>query len=62
MLQNIGELDEAELKVAFRSMYKTAGFDGSVQCLYELMKAAEILSLVIIEEKKKDLNEEEKGK
>lgn len=45
------QLDLAELKYEMRTMYGHVGFEGSLQVLYEMMLAANILAEVIAEEK-----------
>lgn len=48
------ELDIAQLKFEMRQMYGYIGFDGALQVLYEMLKGAEVLSEVIIEEKARE--------
>lgn len=48
------ELDIAQLKFEMRQMHKEIGFDGCLQVLFEMLKGAEILSEVMIEEKYKE--------
>jgi hypothetical protein len=47
------ELDLAQLRHEMRQMYSHIGFEGSIQVLYEMLKGAEILSEIMIEEKSK---------
>lgn len=56
-MKPINELDLAALRHEFRGMYKTAGYVGALRCLYEILKAGEILSEVILEERRKENNE-----
>lgn len=51
-MKEITPLEEADLRVQMRSMYNKIGFQGSLQCLYEMMKGCNILIEVIIEELK----------
>lgn len=48
------ELDRAQLKFEFRQLYKSLGFTEALQVLVELVMSAEILSEVIVEERKKE--------
>jgi hypothetical protein len=48
------ELALAEIRHEFRALYHCIGFDGTTQVLYEMLKAAEILSEVMMEESAKD--------
>jgi uncharacterized membrane-anchored protein YhcB (DUF1043 family) len=57
-MNNPSELDLAGLKHDMRVMYQHLGFEESVQVLYEMMMAANILSEVIVEERTKN---DEKG-
>lgn len=46
----INELDEAQVRHEMRDLYKKAGYDGSLQALYEIMVAGRVLAEVIMEE------------
>lgn len=50
------ELDLAQLRHDMREMYKNLGFEGSLQVFYEMLKGAEVLAEVIIEERQKGDN------
>lgn len=56
-MKQINQLDEAQLRFEFRTMYNNVGYVGSILCLYELIKSAEILSEVLVEEQKRLKNE-----
>jgi hypothetical protein len=45
------ELDIAQLKFEFRTMYKHIGYEGSLQVIYEMLESARILAEVIVEER-----------
>lgn len=47
------ELDRAQLKYEMRQMYKNLGFEMSLQVLCEMVIGAELLSEVIVEERKR---------
>ncbi len=53
-MNTLSELDIAELRHEMRELYKKTGYDGSLQALYEILKAGEILSEVIVEEMRKN--------
>lgn len=53
-MHSINPLDEAALKVQMRQMFNKVGWVGSYQCLYEMVRAAEILLEVLIEENIKE--------
>lgn len=46
--------EEAELRADMRDMYRKIGFEDSLRCLAEIMKSAEILAEIILEERKKE--------
>lgn len=48
------ELDMAQLKFEFRTLYSHIGFEGSLQVLYEMMLSANTLAEVIDEERTKN--------
>jgi hypothetical protein len=48
------ELDRAQLKFEMRQLYRNLGFETSLQILCEMVIGAEILSEVIVEERKKE--------
>lgn len=50
MLNEPTELDKAELRLEFRRLYYRVGHMGCLQVLYELLKSAEVLSEIMIEE------------
>lgn len=52
----MNELNEAEIRLEMRRLYKEIGFSESLQCLYEILVSAAILAEIIHEER-----EEEKG-
>jgi len=47
------QLDIAQLKFEMRKMYGHIGFEGSLQVLYEMLKGAEVLAEVMVEERQK---------
>jgi hypothetical protein len=48
------ELALAEIRHEFRQLYRQIGFGGMIQVLYEMLKAAEVLSEVVMEERAKE--------
>jgi hypothetical protein len=44
------ELDLAQLRHEMRKLYQHVGYGGSLQVLYEMMKGAEVLATIIMEE------------
>lgn len=48
------ELDLAQLRYEMRVMYTHIGFNGCMQIMYEMLKGAETLSEVMIEERGKE--------
>lgn len=44
------ELDLAALRHDLRRIYKDAGYDGSLQVLYEMMVGANTFAVIIMEE------------
>lgn len=58
-MKEISEIDEAELRVQMKAMYKHVGLEGSMQCLYEIVRGGEILADVILEMRE---NEEKQSK
>lgn len=50
----MNELDEAEIRLEMRRVYKDVGFIGAFQCLYEILLSASILSEIIAEEHEKE--------
>jgi hypothetical protein len=51
MLHNPSPADEAEMRQEFRRLYREIGFAGCMQVLYEILKAGEWLSEIMLEEK-----------
>lgn len=47
----INELDPEALRLKFRRLYQHHGYEECMRALYEIYKAAELLSEVIIEER-----------
>jgi hypothetical protein len=47
------ELDKAQLKYEMRKLYQNLGFEMSVKILFEMIIGAELLSEVIVEERKR---------
>lgn len=47
---NPGPLVEAEMRLEFRRLYKEIGYDGCTQVLFEILKSAEWLSEIMLEE------------
>ena len=47
------ELDLAQLRHEMRVMYSHIGFEGSLQVMYEMLKGAEVLAEVMVEERSK---------
>ncbi len=54
MINQLSELDIAELKHMMRGIYREGGYDRAMQCLYEIVKAGEILTEVMVEELRKE--------
>lgn len=54
MIEPINELDEAALRVEMRELYRDVGQYGCLQALYEILKSAEILSEIVLEEHEKE--------
>lgn len=52
-MKEIGILDEVQIRADVRKMLKDIGMSGGIQTLYELIRFAEILSEVLVEEQKK---------
>ncbi len=48
----INPLDEAELRLEMRRLYREKGLEVAIQCLYEMLAGARILAEVISEEEK----------
>lgn len=55
-MQNLSPLDEASLRVQMRKMFRDVGWTGCYQALYEIIRSAEILIDILIEEQLKDNN------
>jgi hypothetical protein len=53
MSTNPSELDKAQLKFEMRQLYSNIGFEASVRVLFDMIIGAEILSEVIVEERKR---------
>lgn len=51
MLVNPSPLQEAEMRLEFRRLYKEIGAAGCLQVLFEILKTGEWLSEIILEEK-----------
>lgn len=51
MLQEPGLADEAQMKQEFRRLYREIGQDGCMQVMYEMIKAGEWLSQIMLEER-----------
>lgn len=51
------ELDKAQLKFELRKMYQEIGYTAAVVVLVEMVIGAELLSEVIVEERKKEYND-----
>lgn len=51
------ELDEAEIRLEMRNIYKELGFTESLVVLLEILKSAEILMEVIAEERREENKE-----
>lgn len=56
-LELMNELEEAEIRLEMRRVYKDIGFIGALQCLYEILLSASILSEIIAEEHEKESKE-----
>lgn len=52
-MKELSELELAEFRHEMRQVYRDLGYAGSLQVMYEFLKAAEILSEVMIEERQK---------
>jgi hypothetical protein len=48
------ELDRAQLRYEMRQLYIHLGFETALQVFYEMLIGAEILSEVIVEERRKE--------
>ena len=48
----MSELEEAELRVEFRALYRDLGYTESLQVLFELLTSSAVLAEVICEERK----------
>lgn len=53
-MRDLNVIDEITLKQDMKEMYKNIGYTASLQCLYELIKSAEIMATVIAEQHVKD--------
>lgn len=53
MLQHPGPADEAQMRQEFRRLYREIGAGGCLQVLFEMMKACEWLSEIMLEEQAK---------
>lgn len=54
MIIKPGPLQEAEMKLEFRRLYREQGKAACLQVLYEIMKASEWLGEVMLEERAKE--------
>lgn len=54
MLQEPSQLDEAQMRQEFRRLYREVGLGGCLQVLFEMLKAGEWLSEIMLEEQKKE--------
>lgn len=54
MIQQVNELDLAELRLEMRQIVTDKGYDAAMQALYEIIMAGKTLSEVILEEVKKN--------
>jgi hypothetical protein len=54
MLIEPSHFDEAEMKLEFRRLYREHGSLGCAQALYEMLKAGQWLSEVMLEERAKE--------
>lgn len=52
-LQQPSPLDEAQMMAEFRRLHKEIGHDGCMQVFYELLKSAEWLSQIMLEEQQR---------
>lgn len=57
-MEDISLIDEAILRTDFRKMRKDIGSYESLQCLYTMLRSAEILSEVLIEELDEEIKKE----
>lgn len=53
----MNQLDEAELRLEMRNIYKELGYTEALSCLLELLLSATILCEVIDEERKREEKE-----
>lgn len=53
-MKRIDDMTEAQFKAEMRQLYRRLGFDAMMQILYEVMKSAEWISEIILEEKLKE--------
>lgn len=53
-MKEVNELDKAELKHEFRQLYNQVGYEGCIQCLYEILLSANVLAELMIEERAKE--------
>lgn len=51
MLTEPNELDIAQMRQEFRRLYREIGAAGCLQVLYEIMKGAELLAEIMLEER-----------
>lgn len=51
MMQEPSELDLAELRSEMRRLYRNIGYGACLQVLYEMLKGAEVLSEIMLEER-----------
>lgn len=49
-MNEVNELDLAELRVQMRQMYRQIGFAGAMRCLHEILISGQVLIEVILEE------------
>ncbi len=54
MLHELSELDKAEFCQEFRRLYRERGYETCLQALYEILKGAELLSEILLEERAKE--------
>lgn len=49
------ELQLAEMRLNYRKLYGYLGFDAMLQIMYDMLKMAEVMGEVIVEERRKEL-------
>ncbi len=60
-MRSLDPMQQALIKNQFKLMIKDIGFIESLYALAEILKTAEILSEVMVDEKKRQVEEGEKG-